>query len=366
MNLEGRVRVSARYGAGRLARVAVVNDRPLVANRLLAGRTPEEALRLLPNVFSVCGRAQSIVAGAAIEAAAGETAGRAVIDRRRRELCGETAAEHAFRLLLDWPTATGGKGEPELLSRLRSLLLSAPESSAAWGAARDAVINVIETRMLGHALDPWLEQFSATEWLQWAAAGGTATAAMLGAFASLPAWASPETRSLTQPAEPRFLEGMGRRALTDPAFCAAPLLDGQPAECGPLARCQMHPAVRDLAWHDRIAARAFARLAEFALLLRDDSAAGWVDSASLGPGAGVAAAEMARGVLVHAVALEGGRIARYAIVAPTEWNFHPAGALPAELEGRPVRSADEGRRAMHYAATTLDPCVALEVELADA
>jgi coenzyme F420-reducing hydrogenase alpha subunit len=366
MNLEGRVRVSARYGAGLLARAAVVNERPLVANRLLAGRTPDEALRLIPNVFSVCGRAQAIVAAAALEAATAAPAGRAVEERRRRELCGETAAEHALRLLLDWPAVTGGKGEPELLSRLRSLLLSAPESSAAWGAARDGAINVIETRMLGHQLDPWLEQFSAGEWLQWAAAGGTATATTLAALASLPVWASPETAALTQPSEPRFLEDIGRRALDDPGFCAAPLLGGKPAECGPMARCQSHPAVRDLAWHDRIVARAFARLTEFALLLRDDSVAGWIDSASLGPGAGVAAAEMARGVLVHAVALEGGRIARYAIVAPTEWNFHPEGALVAELEGRPVRSADEARRAMHYAAATLDPCVAVDVELADA
>ncbi len=366
MNLEGRVRVSARYGAGRLAGATVVDDRPLVADCLLAGRTPEEALRLIPNVFSICGRSQAIVAEAALEAAAGETAGRAIQDRRRRELCGETAAEHAFRLLLDWPNITGGRGEPELLSRLRSLLLSAPESGAAWGAARDAVIAVIETRMLGHALDPWLEQFSAAEWLAWGERGGTATAAVLGALASLPAWPCQETPPLTQPSRPRFLEDIGRRALTEPGFCSAPVLDGEPAECGPLARLQAHAAVRDLARRDRIAARAFARLAEFALLLRDDSVAGWLDSAALGGGTGVAAAEMARGVLVHAVALENGRIARYAIVAPTEWNFHPRGALVAELAGRPVRSAEEARRAMHYAAATLDPCVALEVELADA
>lgn len=366
MSLEGRVRVSARYGSGRITGAAVACDRPQVADRLLRGRAPEDALRLLPNVFSICARAQAIVAAAAMEAAAGAAASRAVLERRRRELAGETAAEHAFRLLLDWPVATGGAGEPELLARLRSLLLSAPESSAAWGAARDGVIGVVEARMLGHDLDSWLEQFSAAEWLQWAAAGGTATARMLAAFADLPPWSSPETATLAQPSEPRFLEDLGRRALAEPAFCAAPLLDGRPAECGPLARCQRHPAVRDLARRDRITARAFARLAEFALLLRDDSAAGWIDAAPLGPGAGVAAAEMARGLLVHAVEIADGRIARYAIVAPTEWNFHPRGPLVAELEGRPVRSADEARRALRYAAATLDPCVALEVELADA
>jgi Ni,Fe-hydrogenase I large subunit len=72
---------------------------------------------------------------------------------------------------------------------------------------------------------------------------------------------------------------------------------------------------------------------------------------------------MARGLLVHAARLEGGRIADYAIVAPTEWNFHPQGALHRELEGRPVRNAGEARRALSFAAATLDPCVALDARL---
>ena len=57
-----------------------------------------------------------------------------------------------------------------------------------------------------------------------------------------------------------------------------------------------------------------------------------------------AMAEMARGLLVHAVRVEGGRIADYAIVAPTEWNFHPRGALFRELSGRPVRDEGEAKR----------------------
>ena len=73
--------------------------------------------------------------------------------------------------------------------------------------------------------------------------------------------------------------------------------------------------------------------------------------------------EMARGLLVHAVRLEGGRISDYAIVAPTEWNFHPRGARFRELSGRPVRDEGEAKRALTFAAATLDPCVALEAGL---
>jgi hypothetical protein len=43
-----------------------------------------------------------------------------------------------------------------------------------------------------------------------------------------------------------------------------------------------------------------------------------------------------------------------------------AAFMRAELEGRPVGNAAEGRQALAWAAATLDPCVALEVELDDA
>jgi coenzyme F420-reducing hydrogenase alpha subunit len=363
MSVEGSVRVVARFDGTRLSAVRVGCERPLVAQRLLAGKTPAEALQLIPNLYSVCGRSQAVVAAAALDAALGDSPGPAVQRRRERELAAEALAEHAFRLLLDWPKLTGAAGDVALLTRIRSLLSSAPVSEASWGAARDALAGMAEARLLAAELDPWLEQFSASEWLDWARAGRTDCGRTLAALASLPAWAAPETQALTRPTHSAFAERIARPALADPAFAARPVLDGGPAECGPLARCLSQPAVRDLARRDRITARAFSRMAEFALILREDSATGRLESASLGPGEGAAVGEMARGLLVHAARLEGGRIADYAIVAPTEWNFHPQGALHRELEGRPVRNAGEARRALSFAAATLDPCVALDARL---
>jgi len=363
MSVEGVVHLSARLVAGRLAGVRVGSDRPLVAQRLLAGRTPDEALRLIPSLYSVCGKSQAVVAAAALDAALGEAAGPAIQRRRERELAAETLAEHAFRLLLDWPKLCGAAGDVALLTRIRSLLSSGPVSEASWGAARDALVGIAEARLLGAELDPWLEQFSASEWLDWARSGRTDCGRTIATLSSLPEWASVETPPLTLPPHSVFVEQLARPALANPGFAARPELAGLPAECGPLARCVAHPAVRDLSRRDRITARAFSRIAEFGLVLRDDSVAGRLEAAPLGPGAGAAIAEMARGLLLHAVRLEGGRIADYAIVAPTEWNFHPEGALYRELEGRPARTAREARRALDFAAATLDPCVALDARL---
>jgi Ni,Fe-hydrogenase I large subunit len=50
---------------------------------------------------------------------------------------------------------------------------------------------------------------------------------------------------------------------------------------------------------------------------------------------------------VHRVELDGDRVARYAIVAPTEWNFHPQGASVREMTGRPAATRGEAALAAH-------------------
>jgi Ni,Fe-hydrogenase I large subunit len=59
-------------------------------------------------------------------------------------------------------------------------------------------------------------------------------------------------------------------------------------------------------------------------------------------------------------------VRRYRIVAPTEWNFHPRGALAAGLAGVAAAGEDELRRLVHLAVESLDPCVAYRVEVTKA
>ena len=56
----------------------------------------------------------------------------------------------------------------------------------------------------------------------------------------------------------------------------------------------------------------------------------------------------------------------YTIVAPTEWNFHPQGALAQGLVGRRVADAEHAVRDARVLVQALDPCVACGVEVADA
>ena len=90
-----------------------------------------------------------------------------------------------------------------------------------------------------------------------------------------------------------------------------------------------------------------------------------VDAAPLGPGMGISRVETARGVLLHAVRLEGETIADYAIIPPSLWNFHPQGPFVSEAltwQG-PNREATLER--LRWLALSLDPGKAFNVILRD-
>jgi Ni,Fe-hydrogenase I large subunit len=114
-----------------------------------------------------------------------------------------------------------------------------------------------------------------------------------------------------------------------------------------------------------VTARFVARLRELALLLAGQHEA-TVGALTLPAGDGVAWVENARGLLVHQVRLAAGRMQSYRIVAPTEWNFHPQGALATALAGTPTADRAAAQRKATRLVHSLDPCVACQVEFDDA
>jgi coenzyme F420-reducing hydrogenase alpha subunit len=363
MNLEGRVHVSAGLRGGQVQHVVVQSDRPLIGELVLRGQPCAEAPGLLSRSLSLCGRSQAVVCAAACEAVAGVEPQPAALGRRARELDAETVQEHAWRLLLDWPRLTGQPEDIDLLGRIRALARGAAQSDSTWGAARDALSSLVAARLLGEPAHLWLDQGSAARWLEWAAQGHTAAARTLHHMASLATVVASPVPFLAWPSSEQVIEGIARPALTEAAFARRPTLAGRAHETGPLPRLARHPALAELARARPLVARAFARLAELVAILLGAVPPRPAECATLGPGRAAAWVEMARGLLVHALETDSDRIARYAIVAPTEWNFHPQGALPAALEDQPAAGLAAARHLVETAASVLDPCVALTADV---
>jgi Ni,Fe-hydrogenase I large subunit len=153
----------------------------------------------------------------------------------------------------------------------------------------------------------------------------------------------------------------------DPDFCRHPRWNDAPAETGALARRHADPIVAELRTrfgHSALT-RFAARLRELGALLAG-TATLRAGSVPLGGGRGLGWVENARGLLVHLTVVADGRVVRHRILAPTEWNFHPQGALAAGLRGTRYASEADLRHRAALLVQSLDPCVACRIELAHA
>jgi hypothetical protein len=371
VGLEGELRIGLRVAAGRVRSIEVASTRPDVARTVLQGRTLDEVRAAVPLLFSICGRSQAAASELACAAAAGQPPAAALTSRCSAGVAAEMLREGAWRTLLDWPASIGERPAESAVAAARaSVTADAPGAAEPAEAVHDAVARAA----LGMPADDWLAMRSAAELAAWAEAGATAAARFIQRVRSdeatrgaQPGVARPGVALLSDPDHARWIGEVAQASLADLGFSRQPVWRGAPAETGALARLVGDPLVAAVAAQPgaRVLARFVARLRELALLLAGRGMPA-VGAMPMPGGSGVAWVETARGLLIHQAVVRGGRVDAYRIVAPTEWNFHPEGALAEELRDAPA--AD--RMALKQRATqlvhSLDPCVACRVEFDDA
>jgi hypothetical protein len=369
--LAGELTIDLATRDGVVSAVEVASTRPLLADRLFAGRPPEQALALVPQVYSICGRSQAIAAELALQAARGGDSGE--IDRRVSSLETEIAQETLWRALLDWPREVGADADTAAVAALRRAL--AVDPAGAHEATRATLREVAERAVLGGAARDWFEHEHVPAFEIWIARAATPAARYLGAVQrDGPRHGAPrnaqEVPLLPSLAQPQVAAQIAAALAADENFARAPQLvapgpapaAGRCAETGAVGRCAGHPLVAALlaVFGRSTLARLAARLTELARIAAAAPAPSPMCGAlSVAPRVGLGWVETARGALAHLIELDadGARIARYRILAPTEWNFHPRGALAAGLLGvHEPRRADLRRRAL-WLLQALDPCV---------
>ncbi len=356
MIAEGKLEFEIDWNGKQIVWVAIHSSRPVFACRVLEGKAVEAVPGLVPMLFSVCGRAQGVAAAAACDAARDIRAGIAVATERERAIAAECLQEYLWRLFIDLPALLGEAARPGDLADMRRRMPAAA-SEAEWLDVAEDAEELLEKRVYGMRPRDWLEldEVQFERWLDDAAQPAARMLARLRGFAS----GAPRD-FLPWLGEDELLGEIAPAMEAEEDFPARPTWRGCPCETGALARQQRQPRIaRELAVNG-LSARLLARLTELAALpaqLRRPLASG-VRSASPRAGVGIAAVETARGTLIHRVALAGEHVARYRIVAPTEWNFHPGGDFTRGLVGAPARDEGEARQAAALLAHALDPCVA--------
>ncbi|PJA57524.1 MAG: hypothetical protein CO164_07270 [Rhodocyclales bacterium CG_4_9_14_3_um_filter_68_10] len=387
MLIGGGLNLEVDWDGKQLTGAALRSGRPLHASRVLEGGPAQRAIGLVPRLFALCGRSQTVAAAAALEAAAGERAGEGIVRAREAMLSAECAHEHLWRLLLDLPLLLGWPARPEGFAGMRQRIESAQRSAgseAAWWKAAGSfpepqawrrlageLADFLGSEVLGVDAERFLRFSADGELGRWREAGNGVAAGLLRALWDLPAGAC-EVALLRLPDEEALAGEFASAIAASEGFAAAPVREGAPAQTGALAREASRPLVADAlgARGSTVAVRVLARLAELAglparmrALCAGEPVPPWMRCVAPHEGCGMAAVETARGVLMHRVDLEDGRVSRYRIVAPTEWNFHPQGAFVRGLAGTPASDTGEAHRAAALLAHALDPCVACEIRV---
>jgi hypothetical protein len=334
---------------------------------MFVGRRPEDAPALAGQLFSLCGFSQSIAARLSVLRAAGL----AMDSEERRRAAAGLLAERAFEtlraLVLHWPST-------------RTMNIAATSAGHLREALAASQKIIAEARDGGLAIDELIPPATRLEQAAFALGipregdapvSGTLCAAILDETRQERVFPRRRPDALTSGDDGQVLDRLVDKA----DYAARPFLTGRVAETGAYARLRASAAPDQ----PHLTARVLARIEDVRLCL--DLLTGIVEgkdrdlSALMGDGAspnegGYGVVECARGRLYHQAEIDGeGLIGAYRILAPTEWNFHPAGPFVETLLSCRIGEGDGARKLVSQLAALFDPCVAFEInmcEVADA
>ena len=381
MEIEGRLTINLNVVSESVDSVEIGSSRPVAASRLFHDKSIEDALQMVPMLFSICGTAQACAGVKACEQAMGIKPELPIACLRQGLVNMESLREHLWRIFLEWPEFLG---EEPLKESMTKVLALQKEFNAAMTHQHNPFLHPGETYAIALQIPDELEQqigvllqqmvfaIPVSEWLEmdgldeltaWAASRTTVAARMLDRvirddWSGLGSVAIKRLPGL----EPEQLY----QVLDDERFIQRPEWDGECRETTSLTRVET-PLLKQLCSHygNGLLVRLVARLTEIAQLSihlipatieLSLSEAGTVENSGVGQVA------TARGELIHRVNLVGGTVSRYQILAPTEWNFHPQGVVARALQTL-TGSRERIERQAGLLISAVDPCVGYELKI---
>ena len=350
---------------------------PGTLGRLLRGQQGLAVERTLGQLFTLCAHAHRRTARLALNAAHPDQA--ALLPAEAPVfLWLETARDHLRSMALDWPRRHPGlPSQADPLAWLRDCPLAMCHSNnqsteeQAWQALTQ-LRHWVEASLLGQPVGRWLvhhrEPGALAQWCR-SHAPNLPPAHLLHRWHGLahplkPALRSLDLLSVNVAQQAAALQTLAHALASNHHFAQYPSWQGRCAETGPWTRLRHQHRTNTTpvtAW-TRLSAR-WTELMEIAAVQPHAPAPRTPDLLSsgalqLGDGQAIAWCEMARGLLLHWVQLDAqGQVLDYRVVAPTEWNFHPHGALAQAL----ATLAPQDATSASALAAAFDACVACQV-----
>ncbi len=356
----------------------IVGLRPVLGagrlGRLLRGQSGAQVGRTLTSVFTLCAHAHRRAAEMAMESA---QRGQSPVLPPLATLLLETARDHLRSIALDWPQRLPEKiPTAHMLGWLRSCpvaLVGNPagtDAATAWEALAK-LRTWLESSVLCEPASRWLPVHRDPDVLAgWCVmqAPHLLPARCMAHWHALAHHLTPPMRSLdlldaTPALQHARLRELAQQLVDVGDFAQRPTWDGRCAETGPWTRLRHQDRkAQHSAW-----TRSSARWMELVEIAAVEPGNAGLDGAPLlscgalrlAEGQALAWCEMARGLLLHWVRLDGqGAVLDYRVLAPTEWNFHPDGALSRAVSDLPTAATAVAQTL----AAAFDPCVACTVQ----
>lgn len=397
MSIEGQLQIKLDHYAGRIVDVQIHSSRPLAASQVFVGKTPEQLLSLLPMFYTICGNGQAFAALLALRQALGLAPDPAADTARQMLVELETLREHCWRILLDWPALAALESDKRQMvpfMRLQKefhLALFGEQQAFQFNSAAivnearlvkqiDALDVLLDQGVFGGRLSEWRGLQSEVQLLDWLQSNESLTANLLKSLYARH-WCDIGCNDIGRlpnkldPDELKRRLPIGRRAAE---FIQAPEWQGVCYETTVLNRQQDQALVADYlaTYGNGLLTRLVARLHEVAstAMILKQTMIQWQQGIAQSPlkaetaapeGYGLAQIQAARGLLIHRLQLKRGRVLNYGIVAPTEWNFHPAGVVAAGLKQLRADNLAELRSQADFWINAVDPCVRYELFISE-
>jgi len=359
--------------------VRVTSSRPVFASRILIGKSPQQALDVIPLLFNVCDIAQARAGLLAMQKRsepAQETA-------RDILVLVETAREHLLRVLLDYPKLFGfdmsSASLPEI-SQLNQLWKKALfKEGNAFGFDCLLDIDEVQCQLLIGQLETIMQKdvfhCSTSQWLEiddLSALENWVDGCDSGAAISIKKIGQQEWYELGDSdclSLPELSSADLIKRFDSPnanAFIAQPSWNDKCYESTVLNRHLTSPLISHLLnqFNKGLITRWLARLVEMASIpskiktllnqLTNNN------TSIKNNNQGIAQVEAARGHLIHRVKIKNNLIENYQILAPTEWNFHPQGLIKQALSNIKPKKTEQLARIIINA---IDPCVGYQLRL---
>jgi hypothetical protein len=359
-------------------RPSITGQRPVLGSgllsRVLRGHRTDQVEQTLGQLFSLCAHAHRRTARLAMHAAR-HTHLTLLSGPPSRELSLRTALDHLRSMTMDWPNQGSGWATPcpVPLAQTHKDLTEAQAT-----AALHQLQTWLETSVLGQPVSNWVAQYSAPEaFLAWCRQHAsvvpparflldchTTAITLQTSYCPLDLLDPDPGKQVLQ------LQQVAQAIVSQTSFAQQPDWQGQCAETGAWTRLRRRQAALADSLDPSGGMTAWTRLASRWLELvelcgdepeKDSSTAGLSSGAlALGQGQALGWCEMARGLLLHWVQLDSqGQVDAYQVVAPTEWNFHPDGALAQAL----IQLSRQDTTQATLLSKAFDACVDCQVSL---